>query len=238
MRFAVKAAIRRSPAAWGSGRALGHSCPAAASTPDDAAFAEECRGAFRTPAAGVLRGTKTGGHRRPQWVVSDTCQGQRVRRRRDAMPRFMAVHPTAFNEDDVRASAARKDELPSALTWHSCLVATSDHVTCCDWKALDAQMLTGSSRPMASRVTRSTRCDASTRPRCRSRPREDRCSFPRRDAGRPRGAALPSLTVSTSHERRRGRPSPRGRAAGAVPPRWALRRSRRPAAPLLSRHPA
>jgi len=57
------------------------------------------------------------------------------------MPRFIAVHPTAFKEDDLRAFAARKDELPSALRWHSCFVATSDHVAYCDWDAPDGQML-------------------------------------------------------------------------------------------------
>jgi len=57
------------------------------------------------------------------------------------MPRFIAVHPTAFKEDDVRAFAARRDELPAALTWYSCSVAASDHVTYCDWEAPDEQML-------------------------------------------------------------------------------------------------
>jgi hypothetical protein len=58
------------------------------------------------------------------------------------MARFIAVHPTAFKEDDVRAFAARRGELPATLTWYSCFVAPSDHVTYCDWEAPDAQMLT------------------------------------------------------------------------------------------------
>jgi len=41
----------------------------------------------------------------------------------------------------VRAFAARRDELPASLTWHSCSVAANDHVTYCDWEAPDAQML-------------------------------------------------------------------------------------------------
>lgn len=58
------------------------------------------------------------------------------------MPRFIAVHPIAFKEDDLRALAARREELPSTLNWHSCFVAASDHVTYCDWEAPDKQMLT------------------------------------------------------------------------------------------------
>ncbi len=57
------------------------------------------------------------------------------------MSRFIAVHPTAFKEDDVRAFAARRDELPSVLKWHSCFVATGDHVTYCEWEAPDKEML-------------------------------------------------------------------------------------------------
>jgi len=41
----------------------------------------------------------------------------------------------------VRAFAARRDELPASLTWHSCSVAANDRVTYCDWEAPDAQML-------------------------------------------------------------------------------------------------
>jgi hypothetical protein len=57
------------------------------------------------------------------------------------MSRFITVHPTAFKEDDLRAFAARKGELPSVLRWHSCFVATSDHVAYGDWEAPDGQML-------------------------------------------------------------------------------------------------
>ena len=57
------------------------------------------------------------------------------------MPRFIAVHPTAFHEDDLRAFAARRDELPLALRWHSCFVAPSDHVSYCHWEAPDERML-------------------------------------------------------------------------------------------------
>ena len=58
------------------------------------------------------------------------------------MPRFIAVHPVSFKEEDVRAFAARRDELPAALRWHACFVAAGEHVTYCDWEAPSQQLLT------------------------------------------------------------------------------------------------
>jgi hypothetical protein len=57
------------------------------------------------------------------------------------MPHFIAVHPVALKEADLAALLARRDELPSSVTWHATFVAEEDHVTYCAWDTPDARLL-------------------------------------------------------------------------------------------------
>ena len=57
------------------------------------------------------------------------------------MPRYIAVHPIAFKEEDMLALLARRDELPSTLAWRASFVAEAHHMTYCEWDAPNAGML-------------------------------------------------------------------------------------------------
>jgi hypothetical protein len=57
------------------------------------------------------------------------------------MPHFIAVHPVALKETDLRALLARRDELPSSVTWRTTFVADEDHVTYCEWDTPDERLL-------------------------------------------------------------------------------------------------
>ena len=57
------------------------------------------------------------------------------------MPRFIAVHPVAFKDEDMRALLARRDELPSTLVWRTSFVADANRMTYCEWDAPEARLL-------------------------------------------------------------------------------------------------
>jgi hypothetical protein len=57
------------------------------------------------------------------------------------MPHFIAVHPVALKEADLRALLDRRDELPSSVTWRASFVAENDHVTYCEWDTPDERLL-------------------------------------------------------------------------------------------------
>lgn len=57
------------------------------------------------------------------------------------MPRFIAVHPVAFKDEEMIALLARRDELPSSLTWRFSFVADGERVTYCEWDAPEARLL-------------------------------------------------------------------------------------------------
>lgn len=57
------------------------------------------------------------------------------------MPRFIAVHPVAFKDEDMVALLARRDELPSTLIWRTSFVAEANHMTYCEWDAPDGRLL-------------------------------------------------------------------------------------------------
>ena len=57
------------------------------------------------------------------------------------MPRYIAVHPVAFKDEDMLALLARRDELPSTLAWRTSFIAEADHVTYCEWDAPSAHLL-------------------------------------------------------------------------------------------------
>jgi hypothetical protein len=57
------------------------------------------------------------------------------------MPHFIAVHPIALKDADLTALFARRDELPSSVTWHTSFVAEEDNVTYCEWDTPDERLL-------------------------------------------------------------------------------------------------
>ena len=57
------------------------------------------------------------------------------------MPRFVAVHPVAFKDEELTAFLARREQLPSSVVWRSCLVAADEHVSYCEWDAPEARLL-------------------------------------------------------------------------------------------------
>jgi hypothetical protein len=59
------------------------------------------------------------------------------------MPRFIAVHPGSFKEEDLVGLAQRRAEMPAGVTWRSTWCGTADGVTYCDWDAPDAQTISG-----------------------------------------------------------------------------------------------
>ena len=59
------------------------------------------------------------------------------------MPRFIAVHPGSFKEEDLAGLAQRRGEMPAGVTWLCTWCAASDPVTYCDWEAPDAASVVG-----------------------------------------------------------------------------------------------
>ena len=59
------------------------------------------------------------------------------------MPRFIAVHPGSFKEEDLAGLAQRRPEMPAGVTWLSSWCGTGDAVTYCDWEAPDAESIVG-----------------------------------------------------------------------------------------------
>jgi hypothetical protein len=57
------------------------------------------------------------------------------------MPRFIAVHPVAFKDEDLIALLDRRDELPSTVVWRNSFVADGDHVTFCEWETPSGSLL-------------------------------------------------------------------------------------------------
>ncbi len=57
------------------------------------------------------------------------------------MPRFIAVHPVAFKEEDLRQLLDRRDELPSTVAWRATFVADANRVSYCEWDAPEARLL-------------------------------------------------------------------------------------------------
>jgi hypothetical protein len=59
------------------------------------------------------------------------------------MPRFIAVHPGSFKEEDLAGLAQRRGEMPDDVTWLCTWCGTSDAVTYCDWDAPSADAIQG-----------------------------------------------------------------------------------------------
>jgi len=59
------------------------------------------------------------------------------------MPRFIAVHPGSFKEEDLAGLAQRRDEMPADVTWRCTWCGTSEGVTYCEWEAPDTQSVAG-----------------------------------------------------------------------------------------------
>lgn len=49
------------------------------------------------------------------------------------MPRFIAVHPLGFNEEQLQPLA--KEPLPEGVTWHSTYSALAENRSYCHWEA-------------------------------------------------------------------------------------------------------
>jgi hypothetical protein len=49
------------------------------------------------------------------------------------MPRFIAVHPVAFTEEQLQPLA--KEQVPEGVTWNSTYCAFVDNKTYCHWEA-------------------------------------------------------------------------------------------------------
>ena len=49
------------------------------------------------------------------------------------MPRFIATHPVAFSDEQLRPLA--KEPLPEGVTWHSTFCAYAEHRAYCHWEA-------------------------------------------------------------------------------------------------------
>lgn len=59
------------------------------------------------------------------------------------MPRFIAVHPGSFKEEDLAGLAQRRGEMPAGVTWRCSWCGTTDGVTYCDWESPDAASIVG-----------------------------------------------------------------------------------------------
>ena len=57
------------------------------------------------------------------------------------MPRFIAVHPIAFKDEDLDALLARRESLPSSVVWRTSLVAEGAGQTFCEWESPDERLL-------------------------------------------------------------------------------------------------
>lgn len=51
------------------------------------------------------------------------------------MPRFLAVHAQAFNEEQLKALAANTSQLPAYVSWKRSYCASTGDRTFCDWEA-------------------------------------------------------------------------------------------------------
>jgi hypothetical protein len=49
------------------------------------------------------------------------------------MPRFIAAHPVAFSEEQLRPLT--KEPMPEGVAWHSTYCAFADNKTYCHWEA-------------------------------------------------------------------------------------------------------
>jgi hypothetical protein len=49
------------------------------------------------------------------------------------MPRFFAVHPVAFSEEQLQPLA--KEQLPEGVTWNSTYCALAENKAYCHWEA-------------------------------------------------------------------------------------------------------
>jgi hypothetical protein len=59
------------------------------------------------------------------------------------MPRFIAVHPGSFKEEDLAGLAQRRGEMPAGVTWLCTWCGASEGVTYCHWEAPDAGAIAG-----------------------------------------------------------------------------------------------
>lgn len=59
------------------------------------------------------------------------------------MPRFIAVHPGSFKEEDLAGLAQRRDEMPADVTWLCTWCGAGEDVTYCDWEAPSADAIQG-----------------------------------------------------------------------------------------------
>jgi hypothetical protein len=59
------------------------------------------------------------------------------------MPRFIAVHPMTFSEEQLQELARRGDEIPEGVIWYGTWCGTDDAVAYCEWAAPDAATIKG-----------------------------------------------------------------------------------------------
>ncbi|MGE5228615.1 MAG: hypothetical protein ACM3MJ_02735 [Deltaproteobacteria bacterium] len=55
------------------------------------------------------------------------------------MPRYIAIHPHACTERDLRRLTARHDEMPEDTLWNRSWCGVNEPVAYCDWEAVDEQ---------------------------------------------------------------------------------------------------
>jgi hypothetical protein len=55
------------------------------------------------------------------------------------MPRFIAVHPVAFTEEQLKPLI--KEQLPEGTIWHATFCAVRDNKSFCHWEAPTAETL-------------------------------------------------------------------------------------------------
>ena len=55
------------------------------------------------------------------------------------MPRYIAIHPQACTERDLRRLVERHDEMPEDTLWNRSWCGVNEPVAFCDWEAVDEQ---------------------------------------------------------------------------------------------------
>jgi hypothetical protein len=73
----------------------------------------------------------------PLEITEWPYQGQEV----VAMPRFIAVHPLAFTEEQLKPLA--KEQLPEGATWHGTYCAVAENKSYCHWESPTTETLVG-----------------------------------------------------------------------------------------------
>ena len=81
------------------------------------------------------------------------------------MPRFLAVHPHAFTEAQLKRLAGAKDQLPPDIKWNQTFCSPGSDRAFCDWDAPDKdaveQVLNANDLPFVA-IYRVDRLDPST----------------------------------------------------------------------------